>query len=364
MSTLSLGCTPGSEELPPCGALGGAAETLVGRRVLVTGAAGFIGSHLSLALAALGARVTAIDNFNNLLGQADLKASRAEALRHAGIEVEEFDLLQGSLTFLADCDLIFHLAALPGLAPSWQFPNEYYANNVLATVRLADSLRNLGHAAHIVHVSTSSVYGAYATGDEHSPLLPTSPYGASKLAAEIAVGNLLDGCSTTYSILRYFSVFGPGQRPDMAYAKFVNALLAGDEIEVTGTGLQSRTNTFVTDIVGLTIEVGTRRLSGIYNVGGPVGVTVNEALSVLGQIAGAEVAIRHVTRPPGDQEQTRAVLHSLETQLGLRRFVGPAEGLEIQFNSRKSSDAQTHLFGASVEEYMAFWMGRVRCSAE
>lgn len=329
--------------------------SLTGCPVLVTGAAGFIGSHTCLALKGLGALVTAVDNFSDLLGQRTLKKRRAALLAEAGVEIHEVDLQIDDLAWVTGNQLVFHFAGLPGLESSWSWPEQYFRANVLATVRLAHQLRSTQSKSHLVHISTSSVYGPFATGDENSQLNPASPYGVSKLAAELALTNLLQGVEVSCSVLRYFSVYGPGQRPDMAYARFIRTLGSGGSISVTGTGTQSRTNTYITDVVALTIELGLTREVGVFNVGGSSLITVNEALEKLIEISGVSPQVMSIDRPEGDQEITRADTTRLQTVLGPRDFTCPTEGLAKQYTAARSYDESTNLFGYPLKEYIRQW---------
>ena len=222
-------------------------------KVVVTGAAGFIGSHLCEALLGAGHEVVGIDCFTDYYARADKEANLTVARGMPGFTFVEADLRTDDLEPLLDgADAVINEAATPGLVLSWDDFERYQSTNLSAVKRLIDASIATG-VGHFVQASTSSVYGAEATGGEDSHCLPVSPYGVTKLAAE----HLLRAHAATFdlplTILRYFSIYGPRQRPDMAYRIFCERLLRGEPITVFGDGRQSRSNTYVSDCVSGTV---------------------------------------------------------------------------------------------------------------
>src|SRR4051794_15053281 len=214
--------------------------------ILVTGAAGFIGHRLCTRLLDDGHAVTGVDCFLAASYDPAVKRAAVAPLRAMpGFTFVQADL-RGDDPPLDGVDTVVHLAAMPGLQAGAQADAAYESCNVDATRRLARAIARAG-VGTVVHASTSSVYGAVADGDEQQPTRPISAYGRSKLAAE---RTMLDAGAV---VLRYFSVYGPGQRPDMAYHRFCEAMIEGRPITVHGDGRQERANTYVDDVVAATV---------------------------------------------------------------------------------------------------------------
>ncbi len=301
------------------------------KRVVVTGAAGFIGSHLSERLVHLCDEVIGVDCFTDYY-ERDAKESNLEALRQVpNFRFVEADLRSDDLAPLFDgVDVVINLAASPGLVRSWEEFDQYESNNLRAVQRIADAMLATG-VGHLVQASTSSVYGADATGPETSETLPISPYGVTKLAGEHLLRAYGMSRGLPLTILRYFSVYGPRQRPDMAYRIFCERLIDGEEIVVFGDGLQSRSNTYVSDIVEGTIAAARQAPTGeIYNIGGGREITLLEAVELLGDALGVEPRIRFEEGRAGDQRRTVAQSDKARGQLGWEPSVLPAEGLALQ----------------------------------
>jgi nucleoside-diphosphate-sugar epimerase len=276
-------------------------------RIVVTGAAGFIGSHLAERLLSDGHTVVGIDAFIPYYPRAIKEANLSAAREQPRFTFAELDLRSDSLVdAFTGADAVLHLAAMPGLPASWTSFDLYLTCNVQATQRVLEAAR-AAHVQRIVLASTSSVYGLNATGDETSVPEPVSPYGVTKLASE----ELCRAYARTFDLdvvtCRYFSIYGPRQRPDMAYHIFARRLLEGRPIEVFGDGQQSRGNTYVGDCVEGTIQALRRGRSGaIYNLGGGTEITLLDAIRLLERLSGREAAV--VFRPgrPGDQRRTLA----------------------------------------------------------
>jgi UDP-glucose 4-epimerase len=300
---------------------------------LVTGAAGFIGSHLVERLLASGARVTGVDGFTDYYDPALKRANLAGPLADGRFRLLELDLAAADLATLPEVDVVFHLAAQPGVRASWgaEFAT-YTHHNVLATQRLLERYRG-SRLQRFVYASSSSVYGdaeRYPTPEDLLPR-PFSPYGVTKLAGEHLV--LLYGRNFGLPgvALRYFTVYGPRQRPDMAFHRFCRAMLRGETITVYGDGSQSRDFTFVADAVEATFLAWERGGGpAVYNVGGGSQVEVREVVDLLERRLGVKANVRHEPMPPGDPLRTRADSTRLRAALGMVPSVGIEQGLAAE----------------------------------
>lgn len=275
-------------------------------RVVVTGAAGFVGSHLVEALVAEGHQIVALDCLLPHSYDPEVKARQFRAVaRLPGVEALEVDLRTDPLTgVLTGADAIVNEAAMPGLMKSWSVFDVYVECNLLAVQRLLDAARATG-VTRFVQISTSSVYGRFALGDETLPTEPFSPYGVSKLAAEKLVLAHVANFGLDAVILRYFSLYGPRQRPDMGYHLFCEALLDGRPITVYGDGQQRRSNTHVRDAVAATsaaLELGTA--GDVINIAGSQSVELMEAIEVLARELGTTPNLVFEPPRPGDQRDT------------------------------------------------------------
>jgi nucleoside-diphosphate-sugar epimerase len=237
-------------------------------RVVVTGCAGFIGSHLCEHLLTKGYTVLGIDNFLSESYSSEIKRKNLiSLLENKNFTFLELDLL-GDIDpkLFRDGDYVINEAAMPGLPLSWTDPNLYFRVNTFLPMNILHALSGV-KILKFVQISTSSVYGRFAVGNENLELSPISPYGVSKLAAEYMIKNYCQNNSVPFNILRYFSVFGPRQRPDMAYAQIISKLSRNEPLHIFGDGKQSRTNTYVTDIaVGTTLAMERGRNAEIYNL--------------------------------------------------------------------------------------------------
>lgn len=305
-------------------------------RALVTGIAGFIGSTLAFRLKREGWDVVGIDSFTDYY-DVNLKRRNANLLGNSGVEIIDGDLNSIDLAPLAtEVDAVFHQAGQPGVRASWGEGFDHYVDrNVRATQRLLEALKDQPRLSRLVYASSSSVYGdakSFPTSEETIPT-PVSPYGVTKLAAEhlVTLYGLNFGVPTTS--LRYFTVFGPGQRPDMAFTRFVMAAAKGTSIDVFGNGNQIRDFTYVDDVVQANILAATTasRPGAVYNVAGGTSVSINQVLATLGRIRGASLAVDYKPRASGDVFRTGGSTVSIERELGWRPSVGLEEGLERQY---------------------------------
>jgi nucleoside-diphosphate-sugar epimerase len=303
--------------------------------VLVTGAAGFIGSRLTEELLSQGRNVIALDCFLPNLYSAELKRERWRAfdeIKSGHLVKLEFDLRTDDFEALSkfEIDSVFNEAAMPGLNPDWNNFAPYYECNLSALNRLLEFVRK-NEVRSFVHASTSSVYGKNAVGDESQDLKPTSPYGVSKLAAEKLLLAYLDWFGIPVKILRYFSVYGPHQRPDMAYAKIIRAIQNGVEFTIFGDGEQKRSNTFIDDIVEATILAESKGTSGdVMNICGEDTISLNEAISIIENLVGQKLKCKYGKVRTGDQRDTSGLNAKAREKLGWTSRVGIRDGLSLQ----------------------------------
>jgi len=289
-------------------------------RYVVTGAAGFIGSHLAEALGEAGHQVVGFDSFTDYYDPA-LKEENAR-----GLDVRHVDLGQDPLDF-AGFDAVFHLAGQPGARSFGHVFPDYLWRNLLATQRVFEAAVQAG--APVVWASSSSVYGdaeTYPTAEDVEPR-PNNPYGVTKLSCE----HLHDTYARLFGLhavaLRYFTVYGPRQRPDMAFARMVDAAARGEEFELYGDGSQSRSFTFVRDVVDATIRA-LDATPGVYNVGGGEEYTMRDAIALLEEVAGRPVRVRFGPPQTGDNHRTKADTSRLEDAIGWRATTPLREGLQ------------------------------------
>jgi len=305
-------------------------------RALVTGCAGFIGSHLTEALLTDGTAVIGIDCFNDNYGRAEKLRNLRMATDWDDFEFTPIDLARGDLEDLvAECDVVFHLAAEPGVRPSWGGRFESYVrNNVLATQHLLEAAKRQS-VERFVYASSSSFYGEAARlpTDEQTLPRPFSPYGVTKLAGE----QLCHLYHANYGVpgvaLRYFSVYGPRQRPDMAFNRFCRAALEGSQIEVFGDGGQTRDFTYVGDVVDATRAAAVPSAIGgvAYNIGGGSQVSLLETVEVIEAIAGTKLDVVHTDRERGDVRDTGADITRARADLGFEPRTSLEEGLAAEF---------------------------------
>lgn len=306
-------------------------ESLRGPRVAVTGAAGFIGSALARELASHGTEVVAIDCLLEESRPAgDGRAAWGEITRLDGVEGRLVDLRSDPLEpVLEGVAVVFHLSAMTGLHP--EVPGAVYrACNVEASRRLAAACVKSG-IERLIHASTSSVYGATATGAEDSALEPVSDYGRTKLEAE---GLLLEAAANEgldLTILRLFSVYGPGQRSDMAYYRIIEAALTGGSFTVFGDGEQSRSNTYVDDVVDALIRGTAPAAAGeTLNVAGGEAVTLNRAIETVERLTGRQVRTESGPARPDDQRATEGDWSKARELIGFEPRTSFEEGIARQ----------------------------------
>lgn len=292
-------------------------------KYVVTGAAGFIGSHLSEALRQAGQEVRGIDSFTDFYDPA-LKEQNA-----VGREVERLDLATDPLSF-AGADGVFHLAGQPGPARSFEDFPLYLRQNVEVAQRVFEAAAR--DRVRVVFASSSSVYGdvdRFPTPEDALPV-PLSPYGVTKLAAEHLAEALARSQDLDVVVLRYFSVYGPRQRPDMAFTRIAQALAGGEPFDLHGDGGQTRSWTYVADVVEATIAA-LQNGSGVYNVGGGAELSLREAITVFEVHAEQSLEVREHELALGDPGRTSADTTRIEADLGWRPRTGFADGTRAQW---------------------------------
>ena len=301
------------------------------RRFLVTGAAGFVGSHVCDALLRAGHHVVGVDAFIDSYARARKQANVQDAQGHPDFRLVEVDLSEDELApLLAGVDVVINEAAIAGLPRSWADIHSYARHNIVGLQRLLEAARR-AEVSHFVHASTSSVYGRTATCDESGVTRPISPYGATKLAGEHLVAAYHDDFGLPVTVLRYFSIYGPRQRPDMAYQIFLERLVRGLPITVYGDGLQSRSNTYVEDCVDATLLAVTHgRVGEIYNVGGGAVITLADAIEILGDLLHVTPRVERRPERTGDQRHTQADIGKARRELHYAPRTAPSEGLAAQ----------------------------------
>ena len=300
-------------------------------RCLVTGAAGFIGSHLCERLLADGHAVTGVDCFTPYYPRPVKERNLAPLLGRPHFTFQELDLANAPpAAAVAGVEWVFHLAAMPGLNRSWTNFDEYNRCNLTATHRLLEALRDSPSLKRLVYASTSSVYGKYASGDESLPTKPSSPYGITKLAGEQLCRVFGDEFGVPVVVLRFFSVYGPRQRPDMGYHLFIDAVLRGKPITLTGDGLQVRGNTYVADCVDATVRAAGAMPGEVFNLGGGELVTVIDVIRRIERIVGQPAVIERHPPRKGDQLATGADAGKLFRHVGWKPTTGIDDGLAKQ----------------------------------
>lgn len=302
--------------------------------VVVTGAAGFVGSHLSEACLSRGWTVTAVDCFTDYYPTEIKRSNVSSASAQEGYQLVQADLAVDPIEpLLAGADVVFHLAAQPGVRASWgtRF-DTYTTGNVVALQRLLEAAR---HASlrKLVFASSSSVYGDSETlpTPESATLAPLSPYGATKVLGEHLCSIYQRSYDVPVVALRYFSVYGPRQRPDMAFSKLIAAALHGTEMTIYGDGTQTRDFTYVADIVSATIAAGESAPPGaVYNVGGGSQVALVDAIDLIAAEVGARPRLRWTPHQRGDARDTAADSSRIRRELAFAPAWDVAGGLAEQ----------------------------------
>ena len=304
-------------------------------RVVVTGAAGFIGSHLCERLLATGHKVVGIDSFTDYYERARKEQNLSPSKTNPDFTFEEIDLVEARLdSVLRDATVVYHLAGQDGVRPSssGEF-GRYVRNNIVATQHLLEALKETA-IDRLVFAGSSSVYGdaeMFPTKESALPR-PVSPDGVTKLAAEHLTLLYARNFGLPVVSVRYFTVFGPRQRPDMAFARFMQALVDREAIEVFGDGEQTREFTYISDAIEGTVKAATAEVTGqVFNLGGGSRVTINGVLATLEDISGIEMHRRMLPVVPGEPRHTGASINLARERLGWEPRVSLREGLTKQW---------------------------------
>jgi UDP-glucuronate 4-epimerase len=305
-------------------------------RALVTGAAGFVGSHLAESLLARGDTVIGVDCFTPYYDRAAKERNVAGARANDRYELVAADLRACDIeALLSGVDAVFHQAAQAGVRLSWSDGfSDYVGHNVLATQRLLEAVQRARPAARVVYASSSSVYGnqpRYPTVETDLPK-PFSPYGVTKMAAEHLCGLYAENSGVHTVSLRYFTVFGPRQRPDMSIHRLCRAAIDGSKFPRYGDGTQIREFTFVSDIVAGNLAAAERDAPpGTYvNLAGGAEITLNDLIALVGELAGAPVAIDPGPKMAGDSFRNGGAIDRAREVLGWSPKVSLRDGLAAQ----------------------------------
>jgi len=305
-------------------------------KALVTGTAGFIGSHLAKRLLSDGFEVVGIDCFNDYYPVAIKENNLASFRQNKNFNLIKGDILDLELSeTLKGVDYVFHEAAQPGVRASWgsSFPL-YIRNNIAVIQKLLEVLKSQ-KIKKMIFASSSSVYGDSRQCPIRENVIPRpiSPYGVTKLAAE----NLCYLYYKNYDIpvvsLRYFTVYGPGQRPDMAFNGFIRSLIRNEEIPIYGNGEQTRDFTYISDVISANIgALDDRCLPGeIFNVGGGANISINGAIKMLEDISGKKAKVKYYEPQKGDILHTAADISKARSTFGYNAKVGIRDGLANEY---------------------------------
>jgi len=309
--------------------------------LLVTGVAGFIGSHLAERLLKEGFQVIGLDSFLDYYPK-KIKENNLKGL----VSDNKFTFIEGSIfelnlkEILKRVDAIFHQAAIPGVRASWgkEF-NKYIENNILGTQVLLEACKD-AKIKKFIYASSSSVYGDAdeLPIKETSATKPVSPYGVSKLAGEHLATLYYKGYDISTVSLRYFTVYGPRQRPDMGFHKFITAILLEQEIEIYGTGDQTRDFTFIDDVVEANLQAFIKGKNGdVYNVGGGSRIALIEVIKIIEEIAGRKAILKYVEHQRGDAQHTYADISKAKRDFGYTPRVDIYEGLKRHYDWLKEN---------------------------
>ncbi|USG63459.1 GDP-mannose 4,6-dehydratase [Brevibacillus ruminantium] len=306
------------------------------RKALITGCAGFIGSHLTQRLLREGLHVIGVDGFLDNYDVA-LKLRNLSLIGNHPLFIFHSSMLSERRweQWLEEVDLVFHLAALPGVRTSWgKAFSDYVIHNLIATQSLLDACTQIKRSPKIIVSSSSSVYGTMKEGltGEQSPKHPISPYGVTKAAMEDICRVYVETFHLPVVILRYFTVYGPRQRPDMAFQQFFRQIHRGESVTLYGDGQQSRDFTYVSDATEANLLAAKYGEPGdVFNIGGEREIKLLEVLELMGELTAHTPKLVHAPPVPGDSRRTCADISLARSKLGYQPQVKLEEGLRLQW---------------------------------
>jgi len=304
--------------------------------VLVTGGAGFIGSHLVERLVERGERVVLLDNFDPYYAEAAKRSNIERSLASGFVtlvtgDVRDSETLRDAIT-VHGVSRVVHLAARPGVRPSLKTPEPYLDINVGGTLNLLTACRDYG-VSKVVFASSSSVYGGTSrpADEETTPCRPLSPYAASKVAGEALCSSFAASDGLNVVALRFFTVYGPRQRPDMAISRFTQMIADGEEVPVYGDGASQRDYTYVSDVIDGVVAAIDTPLRGyrVLNLGRGEPVVLRDLLKNLEDEIGREARLRHLPEQPGDPPSTCANISRARAVLGYEPSVSADDGVRL-----------------------------------
>jgi nucleoside-diphosphate-sugar epimerase len=333
--------------------------------ILITGAAGFIGSHLTENLLKYNNFLILIDNFNDYYKGKEEQIN--ETLQNY-VEFEDYILIKSDLLddrtyelFDDSVDVIFHLAAQAGVRYSIDYPQEVLDNNLMSTLKILNYALN-NQKPKVVFASSSSVYGnpIYTPVDEYHPKAPISPYAVSKLAGELLANYYYLEYNLPVTSLRFYTVYGPQGRPDMAIRKFFDLMLQDKEITIYGDGEQIRDFTYISDIVdGLIIAAENPKSNGeVFNLGCSNPIRVNNLVKEMYKISKRPRKIKYIEKQQGDVDITHSNISKVKGVLGFNPKVRIEEGLRLQYEWQKRilkiPIKQSNVYGKKYKEKLTF----------
>ncbi|HEX3035573.1 MAG TPA: NAD-dependent epimerase/dehydratase family protein [Thermodesulfobacteriota bacterium] len=303
--------------------------------VLVTGVGGFVGSHLAEKLLGEGFKLIGVDSFLDYYPKMIKENNLRKLVENTGFKFIEGDILRLDLReILSRVDAVFHQAAIPGVRASWgENFNLYVENNIMGTQVLLEVCKDL-KLKKFIYASSSSVYGDAdeLPVRETSPTNPVSPYGVSKLAGEHLSALYFKGYGVPTVSLRYFTVYGPRQRPDMGFHKFIKSIILGREIEIYGTGEQTRDFTFVDDAADANLQALFEGKEGeSYNLGGGSRIKLIDAIKIIEDISGKRAKLKYMAPQRGDAKHTYADVSKARRDFGYSPKVDIYEGLKRHY---------------------------------
>lgn len=312
-------------------------------KIFITGVAGFIGSSLAERFIKLGYKVKGVDCFHPYYKREYKEENLKALISHKNFEFIEAKLQALSLKdILKDVDYIFHHSAFPGVRGNWdKLFKQYIEENILVTQKLLEETKELKNIKKIIYASSSSVYGTsnILPLKETDELKPLSPYGISKLAAEKLCWVYFKNFNLPIISLRYFTVYGPRQRPDMAFYKFIKAIINEEEVMVYGDGNQTRDFTYIEDVIETNILAMGKAFPGeVFNIGGGTKISINKAINLLEKIINKKAKIKYLPKEKGEAKDTLADINKAAKFLGYCPKTKLEKGLEKEYKWIKNKN--------------------------